>query len=135
MVTEEEICKVGDFGLLRELPKDTEIYVATSKIFLPIKWMAPECLPPDRKFSTASDVWSFGVLMWEMIYPTVTPYKDMSNMDYAFQVKEGMRLAIPAAYPPTIVSIMKACWQHHAQKRPSFLLIASLLTSEFYGGQ
>lgn len=133
MVSQEEICKVGDFGLLRELPKDTEVYVSTSQTFLPIKWMAPESLPPDRRFSTASDVWSYGVLMWEMINPSEMPYKGMSNLDYAFQVKDGMRLTIPLAYPPTVKSIMKACWQHNPSKRPSFLLIASLLTSEFYG--
>lgn len=133
MVGQDEICKVGDFGLLRELPKDTEIYVATSRTFLPIKWMAPESLPPDKQFSTASDVWSFGIVMWEMINPTETPYKELSNMDYAFQVKDGMRLTIPKAYPPTVASIMKACWQHNPSKRPSFLLIASLLTSVFYG--
>ena len=135
MVSQDEICKVGDFGLLRELPKDSEIYVATSKIFLPIKWMAPESLPPARRFSTASDVWSFGVLMWEMNNPTQTPYKGLGNLEYGLGVKDGLRLDIPDAYPPTVASIMKACWQHNPSKRPSFLLIASLLTSEFYGAQ
>ena len=78
MVSQDEICRVDDFGLLRELPKDS--YVATSKKFLPIKWMAPESLPLARRFSTASDVWSFGVLMWEMNNPTQTPYKDLDNL-------------------------------------------------------
>ena len=66
MVSEDEICKGGDFGLLRELPKDdTTIYVAQTALALPIRWMAPENLAK-REFSPASDMWSFGVVMWEM---------------------------------------------------------------------
>ena len=65
MVSEDEICKVGDFDLLRELPKDNRIYVAKITVAFPIRWMAPESLVK-REFSPASDVWSFGVVMWEM---------------------------------------------------------------------
>ena len=132
MVSQEEICKVGDFGLLREIPKDVEIYVATTKVAFPIRWMAPESLMK-KEFSPASDVWSFGVVMWEMYNPKGKPYKGMDNMEIAIKVNEGMRLPIPEPYPPTIVSIMKACWQHSPSKRPSFLLIASLLTNVCFG--
>ena len=127
MVSQDEICKVGDFGLLRELPKDVEIYVAKTKVALPIRWMAPESLMR-KEFSPATDVWSFGIVMWEMYNPKGKPYKGMNNTQVAVSVNQGVRLSIPEAYPPTVISIMKACWQHSPSKRPSFLLISSLLT-------
>lgn len=74
MVGQDEVCKVGDFGLLRELPKDQEIYISVAKTLAPIRWMAPESLEK-REFSTASDVWSYAVLLWEMYQPTVLPYE------------------------------------------------------------
>ena len=133
MVAQDEICKVGDFGLLRELPKDVDIYVATAKVTkFPIRWMAPES-HSKREFSPATDVWSFGIVMWEMFNPAQTPYKGMSNHQVAANVCLGTRLTIPEPYPSTVVSIMKACWQHMPSKRPSFLLIASLLANVFYG--
>ena len=134
MVDKDEICKVGDFGLLRELPKDEDIYVATTKMPFPIRWMAPESLMK-KEFSPASDVWSFGVVMWEMFSPREKPYDGMDNTQVAVNVNQGMRLAIPEPYPPTVESIMKACWQHNPSKRPSFLLIASLLTNVYYGAE
>ena len=127
MVSQDEICKVGDFGLLRELPKDVDIYVAKTKVAFPIRWMAPESLMR-KEFSPATDVWSFGVVMWEMYNPKVKPYKGMNNTQVAVNVNQGMRLSIPEEYPPIVISIMKACWQYHPSKRPSFLLISSLLT-------
>ena len=127
MVSHDEICKVGDFGLLRELPKDVEIYVAQTKVAFPIRWMAPESLMR-KEFSPATDVWSFGVVMWEMYNPKGKPYKGMNNTQVAVGVNQGLRLSIPEDYPPTVVSIMKACWQLSPSKRPSFLLISSLLT-------
>ena len=134
MVSQEEICKVGDFGLLREIPKDVDIYVAKTKVAFPIRWMAPESLTK-KEFSPASDVWSFGVVMWEMYNPKRKPYKGIDNIAIAANVNQGMRLPIPEPYPPTVVSIMKACWQHSPSKRPSFLLIASLLTSVCFGAE
>lgn len=133
MVTEDEICKVGDFGLLRELPKDIEIYVATTKMAFPIRWMAPEC-HLKKQFSPATDVWSFGVVMWEMYNPTETPYKGMSNVEVSANVCTGHRLAIPELYPPeTVGKIMRACWRKEPSERPSFLLIALVLTNVVFG--
>ena len=132
MVGEDEICKVGDFGLLRELPKDVAVYVATTKVAFPTRWMAPES-HLKKEFSPATDVWSFGVVMWEMYNPTELPYKGLSNPEVAANVCMGTRLDIPSAYPPTVADIMKACWQRDSSKRPSFLLIAMLLTNVVFG--
>ena len=88
-----------------------------------------------KEFSPASDVWSFGVIMWEMYNPSELPYKGMDNMQVAVNVNQDLRLPIPEVYPPTVVKIMKACWQHSPSKRPRFLLIASLLTKVYFGAE
>ena len=129
LVGTEEICKVGDFGLLRELPQGTEVYIARSDLPLPMRWMAPESLEDDE-FSTASDVWSYGVVLWEMYNPTGIPYEDIKETTkLGMKLGRGLRLPIPEVYPPTVERIMKACWQEDPPKRPSFVLIAQLLTS------
>lgn len=129
LVGTEEICKVGDFGLLRELPQGAEVYVSRSDAPLPMRWMAPESLE-DNEFSTASDVWSFGVLMWEMYNPSEIPYSDIKDAArLGIKLYRGVRLTIPKAYPPKVERIMKACWQEDPTMRPSFFLIAQLLTS------
>ena len=129
LVGTEEICKVGDFGLLRELPQGAEVYISKTELPLPMRWMAPESLE-DNKFSTASDVWSFAVVMWEMYYPSETPYSDIKDVTrLAIKLSKGLRLQIPKAYPPKVERIMKACWQEDPALRPSFILIAQLLTS------
>ena len=134
MVSEDEICKVGDFDLLQEIPKDVDIYVSQTRVPFPVRWTAPESLLK-KEFSSASDVWSFGVIMWEMYNPSELPYKGMDNLQVAVNVNQGLRLPIPEAYPPTAGRIMKACWQHSPSKRPSFLLIASLLTNVCFGAE
>ena len=132
MVSEGEICKVGDFGLLRELPKNVDIYIATTKVAFPIRWMAPEC-HLRKEFSTATDVWSFGVVMWEMYNPILLPYKGMDNNQVVATIMKGTRLDIPEEYPDMVVNIMKACWQEEPSERPSFLLMAMLLTNVVFG--
>ena len=76
----------------------------------PIRWMAPESLN-NREFSPATDVWSFGVLLWEMCYPNQRPYVDLNNVQVLSKILSDHRLPIPPNYPPTVARIMKACWQ------------------------
>ena len=129
MVGNSETCKVADFGLLREIPSDDTIYQATTEMPWPIRWMAPESLD-SREFSPASDVWSFGVLLWEMYHPNQVPYAELNNIQVLSKVMSGRNLPIPPEYPTTVARIMKACWQREPEKRPSFLLISqTLLTS------
>ena len=78
MVDDRETCKVADFGLLREIPKDNTIYQAMTELPWPIRWMAPESLD-NREFSPATDVWGFGVLLWEMYYPNQLPYAELNS--------------------------------------------------------
>jgi serine/threonine protein kinase len=95
LVGTEEICKVGDFGLLRELPEGAKVYVSKSELPLPLRWMAPESLE-DNKFSTPSDVWSFGVVMWEMDNPSEIPFSDINDAArLGKKLAKGLRLQIP----------------------------------------
>ena len=88
LVGDNETCKVADFGLLREIPKDDSIYQMHTNVPCPVRWMPPESIS-QRKFSTASDVWSFGVLQWEMFNPKKLPYGNSSNMDVAMKVRNN----------------------------------------------
>ena len=83
---ENELCKVADFGLLRELPKDDSIYHSQTNVPCPVRWMPPEAVT-DRAFSTASDVWSFGILQWEMFHPGKLPYEKFSNLECVTKVE------------------------------------------------
>ena len=85
LVGDNELCKVADFGLLRELPKDDSIYHSQTNIPCPIRWMPPESIS-DRQFSTASDVWSFGILIWEMFNPGKLPYEKLGNFECVTKV-------------------------------------------------
>jgi serine/threonine protein kinase len=134
MVGKNEICKVGDFGLLREIPKDAAFYVSTATDCLfPVRWMAPESLE-DKQFSSASDIWSFGVVLWEMAHPGAKPYGEkFREIECMYKITSGVKLKVPSQYPPTVQRIMKACWHSQATKRPSFLLVASILTNLTFG--
>ena len=90
LVGEGELCKVADFGLLRELPKDDTVYHSVTNFPCPIRWMSPEAISK-RSFSSASDVWSFGVLQWEMFHPGKLPYGKFSNIECATNVSGGGR--------------------------------------------
>ena len=129
-----EICKVCDFGLLRRIPHDEEYYIQISTSKCPIRWMAPESLS-DNKFSSASDVWSFGILMWEMFKPTAVPYEECSNLQVVAKVSQELTPTIPDNCPPKIARMMKACWHSVPSRRPSFLLIGRLLTEITFGIQ
>ena len=79
LVGEGETCKVSDFGLIKELPSNMSSYQSSTPVPLPIRWMSPEAL--SRKcFSEASDVWSYGVLQWEMFNPNELPYDSLDNI-------------------------------------------------------
>ncbi len=127
MVGDDEMCKVADFGLLRELDDYKEVYTSTNMSLCPLRWMAPESIE-HRQFSTASDIWSYGILLWEMFNPTELPYSDLDDAQFAIKVAQGHTLSIPTQCPSTVARIMKLCWQKNPSKRPSFAFICILLT-------
>jgi len=124
-----EICKVSDFGLLRQLEDDVEYYVQTSRAKCPIRWMAPESVA-DKVFSHASDVWSFGILTWEMFNPDLVPYNEFDNFQV---VAKQLCPDIPMNCPENIGRLMNSCWRRSPTNRPSFMLIVKVLTEINFG--
>lgn len=114
---------MSDLGQAIEIPKEGENFcVITDTNNIPIRWCAPEYLR-EKKCSTASDVWSFGVLMWEMVNPGRLPYGNLSNKETMRRIKSGYTLIIPSEYPKDIQDIMKLCWNKQPDWRPSFFYI------------
>ena len=126
LVDKNKVCKVSDFGLLREVPKDKDVYVSQSIDESPIRWMAPESIN-ENIFSSASDVWSFGILQWEMFFPDKIPYYDLKTTQMVAKVTGGYRMPIPKRCPPLAGKIMRRCWEHDPKDRPTFRLISDLL--------
>ena len=133
MVGDNEQCKVADFGLLRELDDFQEVYIASGDAKSPVRWMAPESISK-KTFSTASDVWSYGVLLWEMFHPCEMPYSHLDNIQLIIEVSKGSTLPVPKESPAIVSKIMRACWRFNPAKRPSFLLISILLTRSNFQG-
>ena len=130
LVDENQTCKVSDFGLLREVPKEISVYISQYQGPSPLRWMAPESIT-ERVFSPATDVWSYGILQWEMFFPEKIPYQNMEDMQMVTKVCNGFRMPIPRGCPGLAAKIMRACWQQDPENRPSFLLISNLLAQRY----
>ncbi|XP_070548641.1 fibroblast growth factor receptor 1-A-like isoform X2 [Ptychodera flava] len=128
LVTSDVNCKISDFGLARNIGPNQE-YVMQSPGTLPLRWEAPESLT-SNVYNFKSDVWSYGILLWEIITFGERPYPDFENCDdVRTKVKEGYTMAIPEHCQNGLGDIIKQCWQHDAKKRPSFNRIADNLKS------
>ncbi|XP_017568663.1 focal adhesion kinase 1 isoform X2 [Pygocentrus nattereri] len=117
LVSSVDCVKLGDFGLSRYM-EDSSYYKA-SKGKLPIKWMAPESIN-FRRFTSSSDVWMFGVCMWEILMYGIKPFQGVKNNDVIGRIENGERLAMPPNCPPTLYSLMTKCWAYDPSKRPRF---------------
>ncbi|KAF7654097.1 hypothetical protein LDENG_00074030 [Lucifuga dentata] len=117
---------LGDFGLSRYM-EDSSYYKA-SKGKLPIKWMAPESIN-FRRFTSASDVWMFGVCMWEILMYGIKPFQGVKNNDVIGRIENGERLAMPPQCPPTLYSLMTKCWSYDPSKRPRFTELKTQLST------
>ncbi|XP_056132371.1 megakaryocyte-associated tyrosine-protein kinase [Lampris incognitus] len=113
LVSDEGVAKVSDFGLTKVDSK------ASDNAKLPVKWTAPEALQKE-KFSTRSDVWSYGVLLWEIFSYGRQPYPKMSLKEVKQQVEEGYRMEAPEDCPPEVYSLMRSCWEREPRRRPPF---------------
>jgi len=138
MLSENYVVKVGDFGLavdmLGRLQRDSHSAVnreseleTTPK--LPLKWMSPEYLWDRRAFSTKSDVWSFGVVLWELMTRGARPYEDVDNSEIRLFLESGRRLPHPFNCPATVFAIMMSCWRTHPHERPDFTNLGIKLRS------
>ncbi|XP_045464391.1 tyrosine-protein kinase Abl isoform X7 [Harmonia axyridis] len=128
LVGENHLVKVADFGLARLMRDDT--YTAHAGAKFPIKWTAPEGLAYN-KFSTKSDVWAFGILLWEIATYGMSPYPGVDLTDVYHMLEKGYRMECPPGCPPKIYELMRQCWQWHAHERPTFAEIHHALENMF----
>ncbi|XP_033160863.1 tyrosine-protein kinase Abl isoform X4 [Drosophila mauritiana] len=128
LVGDNKLVKVADFGLARLMRDDT--YTAHAGAKFPIKWTAPEGLAYN-KFSTKSDVWAFGVLLWEIATYGMSPYPGIDLTDVYHKLEKGYRMERPPGCPPEVYDLMRQCWQWDATDRPTFKSIHHALEHMF----
>uniref|UniRef100_A0A8C6WFI2 receptor protein-tyrosine kinase n=1 Tax=Neogobius melanostomus TaxID=47308 RepID=A0A8C6WFI2_9GOBI len=119
LLSENNVVKICDFGLARDVYKDPD-YVRKGDARLPLKWMAPEAIF-DKVYTTQSDVWSFGVLMWEIFSLGASPYPGVQiDEEFCCRLKEGTRMSAPEYSSSEIYQTMLDCWHGEPLNRPSF---------------
>uniref|UniRef100_A0A8D0C969 Tyrosine-protein kinase n=1 Tax=Scleropages formosus TaxID=113540 RepID=A0A8D0C969_SCLFO len=123
LVSSDNVAKISDFGLAQTNPKTSD------NVKLPVKWTAPEALKKE-KFSTRSDVWSYGVLLWETFSYGRQPYPKMSLKEVKEKVEQGYRMEAPENCPTRIYALMRTCWEMDPGKRPSFHKLREKLERE-----
>lgn len=124
LVGENYVVKVADFGLARYVIDDE--YTSSGGAKFPIKWAPPEVLGYTR-FSSKSDVWAYGVLMWEVFTCGKIPYGRAANAEVVEQVQHGQRLPRPPACPSDVYQVMRSCWEKKPDARPSFRSVKTQL--------
>ncbi|XP_072258858.1 tyrosine-protein kinase Fes/Fps isoform X2 [Pyxicephalus adspersus] len=118
LVTEKNVLKISDFGMSRE--EADGVYSSTGGMKqIPVKWTAPEALNYGR-YSSESDVWSFGILLWEAFSLGSVPYSSMNNQQTREAIEQGSRLPAPDNCPEDIYQLMLRCWEYDPRKRPNF---------------
>lgn len=143
------VCKIADFGLSREIESATEgAYTTRVSLFflfplfhysrrslkffslqggkIPVRWTAPEAIA-FRKFTSASDVWSMGIVCWEVMSYGERPYWNWSNQDVIKSIEKGYRLPAPMDCPEAIYQLMLDCWQKERTHRPTFANLTQTL--------
>uniref|UniRef100_A0A673ATI4 Tyrosine-protein kinase n=1 Tax=Sphaeramia orbicularis TaxID=375764 RepID=A0A673ATI4_9TELE len=117
LVADGSVLKISDFGMSRQ--EDDGVYSSSGLKQIPIKWTAPEALNYGR-YSSESDVWSYGILLWETFSLGVCPYPGMTNQQAREQVEKGYRMACPQRCPDDVYKVMQRCWQYNPEERPKF---------------
>uniref|UniRef100_A0A452REI5 Tyrosine-protein kinase receptor n=1 Tax=Ursus americanus TaxID=9643 RepID=A0A452REI5_URSAM len=128
MVSQDFTVKIGDFGMTRDV-YETDYYRKGGKGLLPVRWMAPESLK-DGIFTTHSDVWSFGVVLWEIVTLAEQPYQGLSNEQVLKFVMDGGVLEELESCPLQLQELMSRCWQQNPRLRPTFTHILDSIRGE-----
>ncbi|GAB6027107.1 hypothetical protein CHUAL_000030 [Chamberlinius hualienensis] len=128
LVGDCHVVKVADFGLARLMRDDT--YTAHAGAKFPIKWTAPEGLAYN-KFSTKSDVWAFGILLWEIATCGMSPYPGVDLTDVYHMLESGYRMECPQGCPPNVYDLMQNCWKWNPVERFTFKEIHHALETMF----
>ncbi|XP_041654015.1 tyrosine-protein kinase ITK/TSK [Cheilinus undulatus] len=126
LVSKNNEVKVSDFGMTRFVLDDQ--YTSSQCSKFPVKWSAPEVIKY-CKFSSKSDVWSFGVLMWEVFTEGRLPYENRTNSEVVASLNSGLRLLKPRLAPDPVHQLMEWCWNEKPEDRPSFALLLQNLSS------
>ncbi|XP_053311914.1 ephrin type-A receptor 7-like [Spea bombifrons] len=127
LVNSNLVCKISGFRHIQEDKLDTVFTTMSGKST--VLWTAPEAIQYHR-YSTASDVWSFGIVMWEVMSYGERPYWDMSNQDVIKAIEDGFRLPAPMNCPPSLHQLMLDCWQKDRNERPKFTHIQNILNKQ-----
>ncbi|XP_060918190.1 muscle, skeletal receptor tyrosine-protein kinase [Labrus mixtus] len=125
LVGEDMEVKIADFGLSRNI-YSADYYKANENDAIPIRWMPPESIFYNR-YTTESDVWAYGVVLWEIISHGMQPYYGMGHEEVIYYVRDGHILSCPENCPMELYNLMRLCWSTHPSDRPSFSSIHRIL--------
>eukprot|EP00730_Choanoeca_flexa_P016279 TRINITY_DN7660_c0_g1_i3.p1 TRINITY_DN7660_c0_g1~~TRINITY_DN7660_c0_g1_i3.p1 ORF type:complete len:781 (+),score=272.61 TRINITY_DN7660_c0_g1_i3:134-2476(+) len=128
LVAQNNLVKVADFGLTRKLPEGQDYWQSSQVLKLPVKWCSIEALD-DRLFSEKSDVWAFGIVMWEITSYGAMPYQDLKTQEVQRKVREGARLEPVPGTNEDYFAIAKSCWRVDRDARPKFSSISGELST------
>ncbi|XP_061182836.1 uncharacterized protein LOC133191143 [Saccostrea echinata] len=122
-----KIAKIGDFGFAKDI-YGTDYYKKSEMTMVPVRWMPEESFK-NGKFSSKSDVWAYGVLLWEIFAFGQLPYEDLTNCEVMAKVMNGHRMGQPRHCPVQVYNVMGECWNTEPDKRPCFKTVVTLLSS------
>ncbi|XP_042365293.1 tyrosine-protein kinase SYK isoform X2 [Plectropomus leopardus] len=131
LLVTQHYAKISDFGLSKAVAEEQNYYKAKGHGKWPVKWYAPECINY-FKFSSKSDVWSFGVLMWEAYSYGQKPYKGMKGNDVMQMIESGQRMDAPVNCPQEMYELMRSCWTYKVEERPAFTVVEPRLREYYY---
>lgn len=129
LLANKQHAKISDFGLSRATKAEKDYYRATEGGRWPVKWYAPECIYYGQ-FSHASDVWSYGVTLWEMWTLGEQPFEDLNGQAVLKLIDRGERLQPPSKCPRKIYKIMQQCWAYDPANRPSFMELQHIFDTD-----
>ncbi|NWW84619.1 FLT3 kinase, partial [Rhynochetos jubatus] len=129
LVTHGKVVKICDFGLARDVVNDSN-YIVRGNARLPVKWMAPESLF-ERTYTMKSDVWSYGILLWEIFSLGVNPYPGIQvDTNFYKLIQSGFKMDQPYYATKDVYHVMQSCWALDSRKRPSFSWLVSSLACQ-----
>lgn len=123
LLSEKKICKISDFGLSRNVCNSCDVYSKSSDDKVPVKWMAPESLSSGEEYTIKSDVWSFGILGYELLMLGGSPYPSMvatSHAEFFALLIQGSRMQCPPNCSPKLFAVFESCWAIEPTMRPTF---------------
>ncbi|XP_006821691.1 tyrosine-protein kinase receptor Tie-1-like, partial [Saccoglossus kowalevskii] len=125
LLNDKLVCKLSGFGLATDV-LDQRDYEKRTQGRLPVRWMAPESIL-DGVYTNKSDVWSYGIVLWEIATLGGVPYNDMSTQEVIESVQDGYRMPRPDKCHQDLFSAMKRCWADNPERRPAFQKLTKIL--------